>query len=78
MGRVQVNGETHGIIGDKVTPEFKQRLNKCQQVNQKIKKERKKMNDDMALMQLNWSVITINATLQLLDIYRYILTSFII
>ena len=29
----------------------------------KNKKERKKMNDDMALMWLNWSVTTINATL---------------
>ena len=37
----------------------------------KNKKERKKMNDDMALMWLNWSVATINATLQLLDIYRF-------
>ena len=27
------------------------------------------MNDDIALMWLNWSVVTINATLQLLDIY---------
>ena len=35
----------------------------------KNKKERKKMNDDMALMWLNWRVATINATLQLLDIY---------
>ena len=30
------------------------------------------MNDDIALMWLNWSVATINATLQLLDIYIYI------
>ena len=30
------------------------------------------MNDDIALMWLNWSVVTINATLQLLDIYIYI------
>ena len=37
----------------------------------KNKKERKKINDDMALVWLNWSVATINATLQLLDIYRY-------
>ena len=37
----------------------------------KNKKERKKMNDDMALMWLNWSVATINAMLQLLDIYRF-------
>ena len=39
----------------------------------KNKKERKKMNDDMALMWLNQSVTTINATLQLLDIYRHLL-----
>ena len=38
----------------------------------KNKKERKKINDDIALMWLNWSVVTINATLQLLDIYIYI------
>ena len=38
----------------------------------KNKKERKKINDDMALMWLNWSVTTINTTLQLLDIYIYI------
>ena len=25
------------------------------------------MNDDIALMWLNWSVVTINSTLQLLD-----------
>ena len=29
----------------------------------KIKKERKKINDDMALMWLNWSVVTIIVTL---------------
>ena len=36
----------------------------------KNKKERKKINDDMALMWLNWSVTTINTMFQLLDIYR--------
>ena len=30
------------------------------------------MNDDIASMWLNWSVVTINATFQLLDIYIYI------
>ena len=30
------------------------------------------MNDDMALMWLNWKVATINTTLQFLDIYIYI------
>ena len=30
------------------------------------------MNDDMMLMWLNWSVAIINATLQLLDIYRLV------
>jgi len=30
--------------------------------------ERKKINDDMMPTWLNWSVVTINATLQLLDI----------
>ena len=30
------------------------------------------MNDDIALMWLNQSVVTINATLQLLDRYIYI------
>ena len=38
----------------------------------KNKKERKKINDDMTLMWLNWSVTTINDTVQLLDIYIYI------
>ena len=37
----------------------------------KNKKERKKINDDMALMWFNWSVATINATHKLLDIYIY-------
>ena len=37
----------------------------------KNKKERKKINDDMALMWLNCSVVTINATFQLLDRYKY-------
>ena len=37
----------------------------------KNKKERKKINDDMALMWLKWSVTTINTMLQLLDIYKY-------
>ena len=36
----------------------------------KCKNEGKKRNDDMALMWLNWNITTINATLQLLDIYR--------
>ena len=36
----------------------------------KNKKERKKINDDMVPMWLNWSVATLIATLQLLDIYR--------
>ena len=36
----------------------------------KCKNEGKKRNDDMALMWLNWSIATINATLQLLDVYR--------
>ena len=30
------------------------------------------MNDDMALMWLNWKVAIINTTLQFLDIYIYI------
>ena len=38
----------------------------------KCKNEGKKRNDDMALMWLNWSIATINATLQLLDIYRQV------
>ena len=37
----------------------------------KNKKERKKMNDDIALMWLNQSVATINVKLQLLDIYKF-------
>ena len=36
----------------------------------KNKKERKKIYDDMVPMWLNWSVATLIATLQLLDIYR--------
>ena len=38
----------------------------------KNKKEREKINDDMMLMWLNWSMVTINTTLQLLGIYIYI------
>ena len=38
----------------------------------KNKKERKKINDDIALMWLNWSVIIINVTFQLLYINIYI------
>ena len=38
----------------------------------KNKKERKKINDDMVPMWLNWSVATLIATLQLLDIYRLV------
>ena len=58
--------ETHDRFEDKVTSKFMKRLNKWQSEKQKTKK--KKINDDMALMWLNWSVTTINATLQLLDI----------
>ena len=36
----------------------------------KNKKERKKINDDMVPMWRNWSVATLIATLQLLDIYK--------
>ena len=39
---VNVNGETHDRVEDNVTPEFKNRLNKCQLVNQKIKKKERK------------------------------------
>ena len=38
----------------------------------KNKNERMKINNDMALMWLNWSIVIINAILQLLDIYIYI------
>ena len=38
----------------------------------KNKNEIKKINDDMGLTWLNWSVAIINATLQLLDIYRIV------
>ena len=40
--RVWVNGETHNRVGDRVTSEFKKRLNKCQSINQKIKKKERK------------------------------------
>ena len=36
----------------------------------KNKKENNKINNDVVLMWLNWSVATINATLQFLIIYR--------
>jgi len=36
----------------------------------KNKNEIKKINDDMGLTWLNWSVVIINVTLQLLDICR--------
>ena len=35
---------------------LKERLNKCQQVNKKIKKK-KEISDDMTLIWLNWSVL---------------------
>ena len=38
----------------------------------KNKNERMKINNDIELMWLNWSIVIINATLQLLDIYIYI------
>ena len=41
----------------------------------KNKKERKKINDDMTLMWLNWSVATINIMFQVLD--RYLLLLFV-
>ena len=50
ISRVWVNGETHNSFGDKVTLEFKKRLNKSQSVKQKIKKKERKINDDMTLM----------------------------
>ena len=40
--RVWVNGETHNRVGDRVISEFKKRLNKCQSINQKIKKKERK------------------------------------
>ena len=42
--RVWVNGETHGRVGDRVTPKSKEMLNKYQSVNQNVKiKERKEI-----------------------------------
>ena len=38
----------------------------------KIEKERKKINDDMVLMWLNWSIAIIIAMHQLLNIYRFV------
>ena len=43
ISRVWVNGETHDRFGDKVTPEFKKRLNKWQLVKIKIKKKERKL-----------------------------------
>ena len=40
--RVWVNDETHNRVGDKVTSEFKEMLNKCQLINQNIKMKDKK------------------------------------
>ena len=50
---VNVNGETHDRVEDNVTPEFKNRLNKCQLVNQKIKKKENKWwhDVDVALLE---------------------------
>ena len=36
--RVWVNGETHGRIGDRVTPESMEMINKCQPINLKNNK----------------------------------------
>ena len=36
----------------------------------KNKNERKRINNDMALTWRNWSIVTINATFQFLDICR--------
>ena len=60
--------ETHDRFEDKVTSKFMKRLNKWQSEKQKTKK--KKINDDMGLTWLNWSVAIINIILQLLDICR--------
>ena len=51
----------------RVKSEFKEMLNKCQPVNLKIKN---KINDDVVVIWLNWSVAIINATLH---IYIYII-----
>ena len=40
--RVWVNEETYDRIGDRVTLEFKEMLNKCQPVNLKIKNKIRK------------------------------------
>ena len=42
--RVWINGETHGRVGDRVTPESKKMFNKYQPINQNVKmKKRKEM-----------------------------------
>ena len=43
ISRVWINGETHDRFRDKVTPEFKKRLNKWQLVKIKIKKKERKL-----------------------------------
>ena len=40
FGLIEIN--THDRIGDRVTPEFKEMLNKCQPINLKIKNKIRK------------------------------------
>ena len=44
ISRVWINGETHDRFGNKVTLEFKKRLNKKQAIKQNKTKQNKKKN----------------------------------